>query len=144
MLNLDLPVLFVSETQAQCNTVATVLTLCGSECISTARRDLGQRDREKTLVRFRNTSHGLDVEDVSLLVVCYELNKEVDVHVHRVGRTARAETFGVAVSLVNTAAVPIPSGGRRGGDGGGGGEIGRLDFIAGFGLVSHVRMVVKE
>ena len=44
-------------------------------------------------------SRGLDVEGVGL-VVCFELNQEVDVHVHRVGRTARADNLGEAVSLV--------------------------------------------
>jgi len=124
------------ETRAQCNTVAQFLTLRGASALP-LHGDLEQRDREKTLVRFRNkscrilvatnvASRGLDVEDVAL-VVCYELNKEVDVHVHRVGRTARAEKSGVAVSLVNTATATA-AGGRRGG-GGGGGEIGRLETI---------------
>ena len=75
--------------------------------------DLEQRDRDKVLVRFRNGScrilvatnvaaRGLDVPGVAL-VVCYELAGGPgcgEAYTHRVGRTARANSEGDAVSLV--------------------------------------------
>ena len=117
------------ETRAQCNSVANFLRSRGASALP-LHGDLEQREREKTLARFRNKScrilvatnvacRGLDVEGVSL-VICFELNKEVDVHIHRVGRTARAESLGTAVSLVSMSVR-----GRQGG----GCEIERLDAI---------------
>lgn len=62
--------------------------------------DLEQRDRDQTLVRFANGSarilvatdvaaRGLDIKSLEL-VVNYELARDPEVHVHRIGRTARA------------------------------------------------------
>jgi len=117
------------ETRAQCNSVSDFLRVRGVSALP-LHGELEQNDREKTLVRFRNktcrilvatnvASRGLDVDGVGL-VICYELNKDVDVHVHRVGRTARAESLGEAVSLVSASSVE----GRKGGS-----EIQRLDAI---------------
>jgi ATP-independent RNA helicase DbpA len=72
--------------------------------------DLEQRDRDRVLVRFANGScrvlvatdvaaRGLDIKQLSL-VINYELSFDPEVHVHRVGRTGRAGTSGLAVSLV--------------------------------------------
>lgn len=73
--------------------------------------DLGQKDREDILVRFRSRkirvlvatdvlSRGIDIKDINL-VVNYDAPSDADDYVHRVGRTARAETTGVALTLVN-------------------------------------------
>jgi superfamily II DNA/RNA helicase len=62
--------------------------------------DLEQRDRDQTLVRFANGSvrvlvatdvaaRGLDIKSLAL-VVNFELAWDPEVHVHRIGRTARA------------------------------------------------------
>lgn len=72
--------------------------------------ELEQRDRDEVLVQLRNESarilvatnvaaRGLDLEGLGL-VICYEPTPEPDVHVHRVGRTARGTAHGEAVSLV--------------------------------------------
>jgi ATP-independent RNA helicase DbpA len=130
------------ETRAQCNSVAEFLRHRGASALP-LHGDMEQRDRERTLVSFRNkscrilvatnvASRGLDVEGVSL-VVCFELNKEVHAHIHRVGRTARADTFGEAVSLVSTSAA-----------GRGGGEIERLEAIDAFGGEPIARSVWKQ
>ena len=88
------------------------------------------------LVRFRNGScrilvatnvaaRGLDVAGIGL-VVCYELSGGQDcgeLYTHRVGRTARAESAGEALSLVALANAETRDGGR-GRDGGGGGSDG--------------------
>jgi ATP-independent RNA helicase DbpA len=72
--------------------------------------DLDQAERTQVLVRFANRSasvliatdvaaRGLDVKDLDA-VFNYELPKQAEVYVHRIGRTGRAGTEGVAVSLV--------------------------------------------
>ncbi len=71
--------------------------------------DLEQRDRDQTLVRFANGSarilvatdvaaRGLDIKSLEL-VVNYELARDPEVHVHRIGRTARAGSSGTAISF---------------------------------------------
>jgi ATP-dependent RNA helicase RhlE len=73
--------------------------------------DLEQREREETLLRFRSRktrvlvatdvlSRGIDIKDINL-VVNFDTPSDAEDYVHRVGRTARAETTGVAVTLVN-------------------------------------------
>ncbi len=71
--------------------------------------DLEQRERNQTLVQFSNKSvsilvatdvaaRGLDVENLDA-VVNYQLSRDPEVHVHRIGRTGRAGSKGVACSL---------------------------------------------
>jgi len=45
-------------------------------------------------------SRGIDIKDINL-VINYDAPSDAEDYVHRVGRTARAETTGVAVTLVN-------------------------------------------
>lgn len=71
--------------------------------------DLEQRDRDQALVRFSNNSisvlvatdvaaRGLDVEAVDA-VINYQLARDSEVHIHRIGRTGRAGSKGIACSL---------------------------------------------
>jgi len=73
--------------------------------------DLEQKEREDVMVRFRSRrirvlvatdvlSRGIDIKDINL-VVNYDAPADAEDYVHRVGRTARAETTGAAVTLVN-------------------------------------------
>ncbi len=73
--------------------------------------DLEQRDRDETLVRFSNKSatvlvatdvaaRGLDIESLDA-VINYHLARDVEVHLHRIGRTGRAGSKGTAYSLVS-------------------------------------------
>jgi ATP-dependent RNA helicase RhlE len=73
--------------------------------------DLDQAEREDIMRGFRNRqiqiligtdvlSRGIDVEGISL-VVNWDVPPDPEDYVHRVGRTARAETTGTAVTLVN-------------------------------------------
>jgi len=73
--------------------------------------DLEQKEREQMLLRFRSRktrvlvatdvlSRGIDIKDINL-VVNFDAPGDAEDYVHRVGRTARAETTGVAVTLVN-------------------------------------------
>jgi superfamily II DNA/RNA helicase len=79
--------------------------------------DLEQKEREAVLLRFRsrNTrvlvatdvlSRGIDIKDINL-VINFDAPSDAEDYVHRVGRTARADTTGVAITLVNRADVPM-------------------------------------
>ncbi len=71
--------------------------------------DLEQRDRDQTLVRFANKSasilvatdvaaRGLDIDALDA-VINYHVAHDSEVHVHRIGRTGRAGSKGIACSL---------------------------------------------
>ncbi len=71
--------------------------------------DLEQRDRDQTLVRFANKSanvmvatdvaaRGLDIDALDA-VINYHIALDTEVHIHRIGRTGRAGSKGVACSL---------------------------------------------
>ncbi|MFC3813857.1 ATP-dependent RNA helicase DbpA [Lysobacter sp. GCM10012299] len=71
--------------------------------------DMEQRDRDEVLVRFANRSctvlvasdvaaRGLDVKELAM-VVNYDMPPDPDIYVHRIGRTGRAGSEGMALSL---------------------------------------------
>jgi ATP-independent RNA helicase DbpA len=71
--------------------------------------DLEQNDRDRTLVRFANKSvavlvatdvaaRGLDIEALDA-VVNFQLAGDDEVHVHRIGRTGRAGSTGMAMTF---------------------------------------------
>lgn len=73
--------------------------------------NLEQSEREEVMLRFRNKkirilvatdviSRGIDIKDINL-VVNYTAPKDPEDYVHRIGRTARADTDGIAITLVN-------------------------------------------
>jgi len=73
--------------------------------------DFEQKERERMLLKFRAKkiralvatdvlSRGIDVKDINL-VVNYDVPRHAEDYVHRVGRTARASTTGVALTFVN-------------------------------------------
>lgn len=77
--------------------------------------DLEQKAREEVLLKFRSRkirvlvatdvlSRGIDIKDIDL-VVNYDAPSDAEDYVHRVGRTARAESSGVAITLVNRADI---------------------------------------
>jgi len=97
------------NTKRDCQEVYEALAGKGISALS-LNGDLEQRDRDRVLVRFSNGScrvlvatdvaaRGLDIKQLGL-VINYELSFDPEVHVHRVGRTGRAGTSGLAVSLV--------------------------------------------
>ncbi|MGV9196472.1 DEAD/DEAH box helicase [Arcanobacterium canis] len=72
--------------------------------------DVAQKDREKLVNRLREGSidvlvatdvaaRGLDVERIGL-VVNYDVPKEIDTYVHRIGRTGRAGREGTSLTFV--------------------------------------------
>jgi ATP-dependent RNA helicase RhlE len=79
--------------------------------------NLTQSDRTKALADFKHgkydtlvatdvASRGLDIDDISH-VINYEPPMSPDDYVHRVGRTARAEKTGVAITLVSPEEEPL-------------------------------------
>ncbi len=71
--------------------------------------DMEQRERDQALVQFANKSvsiliatdvaaRGLDVDDLDA-VFNFELSRDPEVHVHRIGRTGRAGSKGIALSF---------------------------------------------
>ncbi len=73
--------------------------------------DLEQSEREDVLREFRNRNvqilvatdiiaRGIDIEKIDL-VINFDVPKDAEDYVHRVGRTARAKTQGVAITLIN-------------------------------------------
>lgn len=96
------------NTKKDCQEVCDALNDVGQEALA-LHGDLEQRDRDRTLVRFANGSarvlvatdvaaRGLDIKSLEL-VVNYELAWDPEVHVHRIGRTARAGNSGLAISF---------------------------------------------
>ena len=78
--------------------------------IVTLRGDMPQNERQQiintlkenqniTLVATDVAARGLDIDDIAL-VVNYDLPKQADVYVHRIGRTARGGQKGTAISLI--------------------------------------------
>jgi ATP-dependent RNA helicase RhlE len=73
--------------------------------------DLEQKEREEILLNFKNKklpviigtdalSRGIDVEGIDL-VINYDVPGDPEDYIHRIGRTARAETTGTAITFVN-------------------------------------------
>lgn len=73
--------------------------------------DLEQVERESILREFKNKqlsiligtdvlSRGIDVEGISL-VINFDVPPDPEDYIHRIGRTARAETTGTAITFVN-------------------------------------------
>ncbi len=73
--------------------------------------DLEQNEREEVLLDFRSKklqilvatdilSRGIDIEDISL-VINYDVPGDAEDYIHRIGRTARAASTGVALTFIN-------------------------------------------
>ncbi len=98
-----------------CNTRALVVEVCSQLEASgitalALHGDMEQRDRDQVLVRFRQQScrvlvatdvaaRGLDIDNLAA-VINFELPRNAEVYVHRIGRTGRAGQSGLAISLV--------------------------------------------
>lgn len=79
--------------------------------VSEIHSDLEQSEREKVLLSFKNRtlnilvatdilSRGIDIEDIDL-VINYDVPNDGEDYVHRIGRTARAENEGIAITLIS-------------------------------------------
>jgi ATP-dependent RNA helicase RhlE len=73
--------------------------------------DLDQKNREEIMLDFRNRklnilvatdllSRGIDVDNIEL-IINYDVPHEGEDYIHRIGRTARAESDGIAITLIS-------------------------------------------
>lgn len=99
-------------TKLQCQEVADDLNRQGVSA-QALHGDLEQRERDQVLIMFAGRSisvlvatdvaaRGLDIDNLDL-VINYELARDADTHIHRIGRTGRAGEKGMAISLVGPA-----------------------------------------
>lgn len=73
--------------------------------------DLEQKEREEVLLEFRNrklpvlvgtnvVARGIDIDDIEM-VVNFDVPRDAEDYVHRIGRTARASRTGAAVTFIS-------------------------------------------
>ena len=98
------------QTKALVMDVAQAMVMRGYK-VDTLHGDKTQQDRDRTMASFRDkrvnllictdvASRGLDVKELTH-VINYSIPREMDVYVHRIGRTARSGKAGLAISLVS-------------------------------------------
>jgi ATP-independent RNA helicase DbpA len=96
------------NTRIDCQELADDLVQRGFSALP-IHGDLDQRERDQVLVRFANKSvsvlvgtdvaaRGLDIKDLGA-VINYELSRDPEIHIHRIGRTGRAGEQGLALSM---------------------------------------------
>ena len=73
--------------------------------------DLDQAQRDDVMFKFKSgqidvlvatdiVARGIDIDDITM-VINYDVPHDVEDYVHRIGRTARADRDGVAITFVN-------------------------------------------
>ena len=98
------------NTKQQCKDLVTYLQQQGFSALALY-GELEQRERDQVLAQFSNrscsvlvatdvASRGLDIKDLEA-VVNVDITPDPEVHVHRIGRTARAGATGLALSLAS-------------------------------------------
>ena len=98
------------NTKAQCRDLVAVLQAQGIAALA-LHGDLEQRDRDQVLIQFANRScpvlvatdvaaRGLDIVGLEA-VINVDVTPDAEQHVHRVGRTGRADAEGWAFSLAS-------------------------------------------
>jgi ATP-independent RNA helicase DbpA len=103
------------HTKKQCDEVAELLSSNNIDALA-IHGDLEQRQRDQVLVRFANNScpvlvatdvaaRGLDIKSLQM-VINFELPRDPEVYVHRIGRTGRAGQHGLAMSIVTPSETP--------------------------------------
>ncbi|RLK36079.1 ATP-dependent RNA helicase DbpA [Cupriavidus plantarum] len=98
------------NTKARCRDLVDLLRAQGYQALA-LHGELDQRDRDQVLVQFANRScsvlvatdvaaRGLDIAQLEA-VINVDVTPDPEVHVHRVGRTGRADAEGWAFTLVS-------------------------------------------
>ena len=104
-------VIIFSSTKSNVKNMEKELKRLGLS-VAAIHSDLEQNEREEVLRNFRNRSlkilvatdvlsRGIDIENISL-VINYDVPNDAEDYVHRVGRTARAESKGEAITFITT------------------------------------------
>ena len=100
-----------TRTKVDAQTIAEKLTREGYD-IDALHGDLTQQQRDKVMGEFREktlqlliatdvAARGIDVKEITH-VINYELPDDVEVYTHRSGRTGRAGSTGIALSIVHS------------------------------------------
>jgi len=96
------------NTKQQCRDLLNVLRHAGIHAL-TLNGDLEQRERDQVLIQFANRScsvlvatdvaaRGLDIDQLEA-VINVDVTPDPEIHIHRIGRTGRADQDGWALSL---------------------------------------------
>lgn len=99
----------------QCQELADALWQQGFHALA-LHGDLDQKERDQVLAQAANKStsilvatdvaaRGLDIKDLSAVIV-FEISPDPEVHIHRIGRTGRAGSAGLALSLFMASEAP--------------------------------------
>ncbi len=107
--NFKKTIIFSSSKKA----VNTIVTMLKTKKLSAKgiSSDLDQKEREKALIDFTNNkvsilvatdilSRGIDIKNIDL-VINYDVPQDPEDYVHRIGRTARADAEGVAITFIS-------------------------------------------
>ena len=100
------------NTKQQCRDLLNVLRENGIQAL-TLNGDLEQRERDQVLIQFANNScsvlvatdvaaRGLDIAQLEA-VINVDVTPDPEIHIHRIGRTGRADQQGWALSLYSPA-----------------------------------------
>lgn len=100
------------NTKQQCRDLLEVLQAQGIQAL-TLNGDLEQRERDQVLIRFANRScsvlvatdvaaRGLDIAQLEA-VINVDVTPDPEIHIHRIGRTGRADEDGWALNLCSPA-----------------------------------------
>ena len=103
-------ILIFSKTKASVKNVVGILRSVGLD-VGEIHSDFDQADRETTLRSFKNgslqilvatdiLSRGIDASGIKL-VINYDVPNDPEDYIHRIGRTARAKTDGLALTFIN-------------------------------------------
>ncbi len=106
---LDRVIMFASSKQ-KVKELSRALKMKGFN-VGAMHSDLEQKERDTMLYEFKNrrisiliatdiVSRGIDIDDIQL-VINYDVPRDAEDYVHRIGRTARANREGEAITLVN-------------------------------------------
>lgn len=102
-------VLVFCSSKASVKQLARDLRMKGIKC-GEIHSDLEQQDREEALIQLKSgrlpilvatdiLSRGIDIDNIDL-VINYDMPRNGEDYVHRIGRTARAQAGGTAITLV--------------------------------------------
>ena len=106
----DERILIFSSTKVNVKKIASILA-SSALSVGQIHSDLDQQAREETLRNFKNgnlqvlvatdiLSRGIDVKNINM-VLNYDVPSDGEDYIHRIGRTARADTDGLAITFIN-------------------------------------------
>ncbi len=103
-------ILIFSATKKNVKSIRSELQRQGMN-VEEIHSDLDQKQREQVMLDFKNRkiqiltatdilARGIDIEEIDL-VINFDVPGDAEDYVHRVGRTARAKSSGVAITFIN-------------------------------------------